>query len=56
MLSVEDDWLIAAHDRAPSPDGGFMWFMLAISCDLCETGRGQLEGCRDYWMGRLRVI
>jgi hypothetical protein len=32
-----------------------MWFMLAISCGLCEVGRGQLEGCEDYWMGRLRV-
>jgi hypothetical protein len=30
-----------------------MWFMLAIGCGLCETERGQLEGCRDYWMGRL---
>jgi hypothetical protein len=19
---------------------------------LCETGRGQLEGCGEYWMGR----
>jgi hypothetical protein len=29
-LSVEDEWLIAARDRAPSYDGGSMWFMLAI--------------------------
>jgi hypothetical protein len=37
---VEDEWLIAAHDRAPSHDGGSMWFMLAIRCTaLCETGR-----------------
>jgi hypothetical protein len=34
MLSVEDEWLIAAHDRAPSHDGGSMWFMLVI----------------DYWL------
>jgi hypothetical protein len=28
--SVEAEWLIAARDRAPSHDGGSMWFMLAI--------------------------
>jgi hypothetical protein len=33
-----------------------MWFMLAIGCGLCETERGQLEDCEDYWMGRLRVV
>jgi hypothetical protein len=33
-----------------------MWFMLAIGCGLCETAWGQLEGCGDYWMGRLRVV
>jgi hypothetical protein len=27
-LSIEDEWLIAARDRAPSHDGGSMWFML----------------------------
>jgi hypothetical protein len=27
---VEAEWLIAAHDRAPSHDGGSMWFMLVI--------------------------
>jgi hypothetical protein len=27
-LSVEDEWLIAARDRAPSHDGGSMWLML----------------------------
>jgi hypothetical protein len=27
---VEDEWLIAACDRAPSYDGGSMWFMLVI--------------------------
>jgi hypothetical protein len=39
--SVEIEWLIATHDRAPSHDGGFMWFILAIGfVALCETGRG----------------
>jgi hypothetical protein len=28
---VEAEWLIAAHDRAPSHTSGSMWFMLAIS-------------------------
>jgi hypothetical protein len=31
--------LIAAHDMAPSHDGGSFWFMLAIGfVTLCETG------------------
>jgi hypothetical protein len=39
--SVEAEWLIAAHNRVPSHDGGSMWFMLAIGfVALCETGRG----------------
>jgi hypothetical protein len=48
MALLEDEWLIAAHDRVPSHDGGSMWFMLAIGCGLCEIGRGQLKGCGDY--------
>jgi hypothetical protein len=36
-----DKWLITARDRAPSHDGGSMWFMLAIEfVALCETVRG----------------
>jgi hypothetical protein len=55
--SVEDRWLIATRDRAPSRDGGSMWFMLGIRfVALCETGRGQLGGCGEYWMGSLRVV
>jgi hypothetical protein len=23
---------------------------------LCETERGQLEGCGEYWIGRVRVV
>jgi hypothetical protein len=23
---------------------------------LCEIGQDQLEGCEEYWMGRLRVV
>jgi hypothetical protein len=39
--SVEAEWLIAAHVRAPSHDGGSIWFILAIRfVALCETGRG----------------
>jgi hypothetical protein len=30
MLSVEDEWSKADCDRAPSHDGGSIWFMLAI--------------------------
>jgi hypothetical protein len=38
---VEDEWLVTTCDRAPSHDGGSMWFMLAIGyIALCETGRG----------------
>jgi hypothetical protein len=41
MLLVEDEWWIAAQDRAPSHDGASMWFMLAIRfVALYETGRG----------------
>jgi hypothetical protein len=29
-----------ARDRAPSHDGGSMWFMLAIGFIVIETGRG----------------
>jgi hypothetical protein len=48
---------MATHDRAPSHDGGSMWFILAVGfVALCETGRGQLGGCGEYWMGRLRVV
>jgi hypothetical protein len=42
---------MATRDRAPSHDGGSMWFMLAVGGGLCETGRDQLEGRGDYWMG-----
>jgi hypothetical protein len=39
--SVEAEWLIAAHDRARSLDGGSIWFMLMIRfVALCETGWG----------------
>jgi hypothetical protein len=31
MPSIEDEWSEAACDRAPSHDGGSMWFILAIS-------------------------
>jgi hypothetical protein len=32
---------MTARDRAPSHDGGSMWFMLAIGfVALCETGWG----------------
>jgi hypothetical protein len=34
VLSVEDEWLIAARDTAPSHDGGSMWFVLVIGFDL----------------------
>jgi hypothetical protein len=40
MLSVEDEWLIITRDRAPSHDGGSIWFMLVIGSGLCETGWG----------------
>jgi hypothetical protein len=41
MLLVEDEWLIAARDRASSHDGGSTWFILAIRfIALCETGQG----------------
>jgi hypothetical protein len=40
MLTGEDEWLIAAHDRAPSHDGGSMWFMFAIDYGLWEIERG----------------
>jgi hypothetical protein len=41
MLSVEAEWLIATHDRAPSHDGGSMWIMLVIGfVALCETNWG----------------
>jgi hypothetical protein len=34
-----------------------MWFILAVGfVALCETGRGQLGGCGEYWMGMLRVV
>jgi hypothetical protein len=36
------------------------WFYMVYVSDqivaLCETGRGQLVGCREYWMGRLRGL
>jgi hypothetical protein len=39
MPSVEAEWLIAAHDRVPSHDGGSMWFMLVIcSCLFVRPG------------------
>jgi hypothetical protein len=41
MFSVEDEWLITAHDRAPSHDGGSMWFMIVIGfVALSEIGWG----------------
>jgi hypothetical protein len=47
MLSVEDEWWIVARDRAPSRDGGSMWFLLAIGfVALYESGRdnyGKME-------------
>jgi hypothetical protein len=34
-----------------------MWFMLEIGlCLPCETERGQLGGCGEYRMGRMRVV
>jgi hypothetical protein len=38
--SVEVEWLIAAHDRAPSRYGGSMWIMLTIGFMARETGWG----------------
>jgi hypothetical protein len=41
MLSVEDEWWIAIRDRAPSHDGGSMWFILMIGfVALYKTGLG----------------
>jgi hypothetical protein len=54
--SVEDEWWIAAHDRAPSHDDGSMWFMLAISYWFMGDQAGQLGESGEYWMGRLRVV
>jgi hypothetical protein len=39
-LSVENEWSKAARDRAPSRDGGSLWFILAIRLwHKFETGR-----------------
>jgi hypothetical protein len=56
MLSVEDEWLIAAYNRAPSHDDSFMWFMLAIGFMVIWDQARQLGESEEYWMERLRVI
>jgi hypothetical protein len=53
---LEDEWLIAACDRAPSHDGGSMWFMLAIRLWFMGDRVGQLEESGEYWMGWMRVV
>jgi hypothetical protein len=52
-LSVEDEWLESAHDRALSTDGDPMWLKW-ICGDVAEieTRWGQLGESGEYWMGR----
>jgi hypothetical protein len=41
---VEAEWLIATCDRAPSHDGGSMWFILAIGLWLYVRPGGATRG------------
>jgi hypothetical protein len=56
-FSIEDEWLITTRDRAPSHDGGSMWFMLAIGfVSFMWDWAGQLEESGEYRTERLRVF
>jgi hypothetical protein len=57
MLLVEDEWLITAHDKAPSHDGASIWFMLRIPDGKVESGLFHIqssEGCGPH-LCRLRT-